>query len=353
MLTQEELTTLAETTLVVVADSVTLDRGDVHWLSTRLDQTEQRHVDELSEAIKPLLRSVVVYKSPDALIDNISKHRDHLVLPDWGGAKSWSRMGLLPAICEAYGIAYIGGDAYTKIVCQDKFLTKTLCERSGLKTPRAIYVDTPAKLDALSLLTYPCVVKPCFEGSSIGIDHRSLAPDAGAARALAGELLQALGSPILVEAFCPGREVSICMLGNPNGVSLLEAGERYIPGDEQFFYSNVFSFELKKNSKRTALRRVTPDVPAHVMASAVALFHSLAKVEIIRIDGRLDGDSFNVIELTPDTHLGARAEYAGTFIQSGLTYQEVIARMVLNSIEAARGPSASTQTTADSSRISS
>jgi len=347
MYSDSQLKSLASTTLVIVADSVVLDAAAIHLLSKDIDRTERRHVEELVAAIRPLLKDIVIYDSPNAFIEAIARHKADLVLPDWSGRDSWNRSGLVPAVCESAGIAYIGGDAYTKIVCQDKFLAKSLCTHVGLRTPSAIFVDSPEKLDALDLCAFPCVVKPCYEGSSIGVDDKSLVNSASEAHTRAMELLNALKAPVLVETFQPGREISICLLGNQSEVALVEAGERYLPNDEHYFDRNVFSFELKKNSKRTALRLATADVPPIYFDQARRLFKLLQKVEILRVDGRLNGKDFTVIELTPDTHLGARAEYAGTFIQAGMTYTEVLAAMILNARAYRPGQTANTRTSVD------
>jgi D-alanine-D-alanine ligase len=344
MLTDSERAFLAEIALVVVTDGIVLAPGEAGWLDRRLDRSEQRHVDEMRDAIGPLLKDFVVYHSPEAFIDNIARHSGDIVLPDWSGERSWNRYGLVPAVCEAYGVTYIGGDAYTKIVCQDKFLSKSLCRRAGLEVPDALYIDEPSKLEMLDLIGYPSVVKPCFEGTSIGISDHSIVHSASDARYAAGALLEALGAPVLVERFCPGREVSICLVGNARGMALMEAGERFLPSDERYFETHLFSAALKKNSKQTALRLVTNSVPKYAFDRSVALFRSLQKVELIRVDGRLNRDCFTVIELTPETHLGARAEFAGTFIKTGLDYQEVLARLILNSRGATKDQPAKTRT---------
>jgi len=195
MYSEKQLEVLANTTLVVVADSILLDPQAIHVLSKDIDRTEQRHVDELAGAIRPLVKDVVTYNSLSSFIEAAPLHKNDLILPDWAGRDSWSRGGLVSAICESYGLAYIGADAYTRIVCQDKFLAKSLCAHVGLATPPAIYVDRPEKLDRLDFCDFPCVVKPCYEGSSIGIDARSLAGSSSQARARALELLDALKAP--------------------------------------------------------------------------------------------------------------------------------------------------------------
>src|SRR5580658_3018866 len=347
MLTSDDLELLSRTTLVVVADSIVLQPAQIHFLSKEMDRTELRHVQELVDAIRPRVRDVIVYDSPSAFIDSISKHVHDLVLPDWSGTGSWNRFGLVPAICESYGLDYIGGDAYTKIVCQDKFLAKSLCGHAGISTPFALYVDKPSKLDSLNLCRFPVVVKPCFEGSSVGIGANSIATSKLDAHARATELLQVLNGPVLVEEFCPGREVSICVLGNAAGISRIEVGERYIPGNETYFDSHLFSFDLKKNSKKTALRNVTGEMPEEYLSQSKRLFQSLTKVELIRVDGRLKDGRFYVVELTPDTHLGARAEFCGTFIQAGLTYTEILSELALNALTCPRRQAANKQTSAD------
>src|SRR5450759_3760969 len=113
MHSDEQLELLAKTTLVIVADSIVLDADAIHVLSKDIDRTERRHVDELVAAIRPLIKDVIIYDSPAAFTEAVTLHKNDLVLPDWSGQDSWSRSGLIPAVCESYGLTYIGGDAYT------------------------------------------------------------------------------------------------------------------------------------------------------------------------------------------------------------------------------------------------
>lgn len=344
MLTSHELDQLAQVRLVIVADNVVLDPSEIGPFSREIDRTEARHTNELRAEVIDNVKDVVVYNDPRDFIDAIASHKNDIVLPDWTGSVSRSRTGLVPAICETYGVRYVGADAYTKIVCHDKLLAKSLCVQAGFSVPRAILIDRAEKLPLIETITRPYIIKPCYEGSSIGIDEHCIAetPSMAASRAL--YLLGMLNSPVLVEEFCPGKEVSLCLLGTTNNVKFFEAGERYLPADEDYFETHAFTFELKKNSKRTNLRRITDNVPNRVKQAAFNLFNALDKAEILRIDGRLSGEYFNVIELTPETHLGARAEYCGTFIRSGMSYKEILLLMLANALDTVKHQAANRQT---------
>src|SRR5947209_19514707 len=45
-----------------------------------------------------------------------------VVLPLWRGGASRNRTAIVPAICEALRIPYVGGDVFVQTICQDKSL---------------------------------------------------------------------------------------------------------------------------------------------------------------------------------------------------------------------------------------
>ena len=352
MLRQDAPVEPLDATVAIVADAVIQEHHDYASAYDRtLEMTEERHITELAEALRTFARDVRIFRTPAELIDAIAGLTTAIVIPNWGGRPSRNRYAYVPAICEAYGIRYVGGDAYTKIVCQDKKLAKELIRRAGLAAPQDIVLSRPDALVPIEHLRLPLVVKPTLEGSSLGLACDDLYDSYDDARRRAEELLAEFRQPILVEEFTRGAEVSICLLGSADEIVLLEAAERFVIDDDRYLFDHVFGFELKVRKDRpTAMRLVTGQISVDVLRSCRELFRSLDKVDFVRIDGRLDSDLFTVIELTPDTHIGKRAEFFSTFIQAGFSYELVLRELLRLAERPSRSSGASTTRTQGSSQ---
>lgn len=322
--------------IVLIADDIVIDPSEVNPLNRQIDRIHRYYVEEMTEGINKAGYDVVLYTSPGELINNVHKHKDDLIFPYWQGIHSKNRHALGPAVCEAAGLRYIGGDAFAKSICNDKHVTKLLCRDLGLDTPPSVAIRDAADLRMIETIALPMVVKPMFEGSSLGITQRNLVRDYATASALALELLTEFGGPIIAEEFVSGREVSICMIGYGDHVAEWAAGERYVLNDETFLMHNLYAFDDKYVEENTlGMRNIKHEIWDGLYENCKRLFHYLDKVEYMRIDGKLTADQkFHIIELTPESHLGKNAEFCSTFLAEGkLSFDQVVGKLIENSLE--------------------
>ena len=86
----------------------------------------------------------------------------------YGGEISRNRLALVPAICESMNVKFLGADVYNRIICQDKNLCKTFAKRFNILSPNSILIYDENDISLIKSLKLPLVVKPNYEGSSIG-----------------------------------------------------------------------------------------------------------------------------------------------------------------------------------------
>ena len=153
--------------VVLVADVIQGHPPDrqVHERSD-LEMSEESTVRTLIGALKSLGLPVHHYDSPSSLGLNAAKHRDDLVLSIYGGRESRNRMAIVPAICETYGLRYIGPDTYGRIVCQDKEISKNLAKSCGLLTPRWRLLRRPTDVEFIDAL-YSAVCGKAIVGGKL------------------------------------------------------------------------------------------------------------------------------------------------------------------------------------------
>ena len=318
--------------LVLIADRLEVDR------QLALDQSNFEFADdeefaEIFGALQRVCRRVVAYESPREFLENIRDHSADVVLSIWSGQHSRNRKALVPSICEAYSITYVGADTYTNVIAQDKSLSKALAQKFGFATPRSVLVDAISDLQLMRLLHFPVVVKPNFEGGSIGISTTCLVHKFDAAAEIASALLDAHRESVIVEEFVRGREVSYVLVGNSRRMLFAEAVELVLlSGDLR---ETIWSYEIKQSADvEDRWDLVTSELSDAVREAGLRLFNALSKVELIRIDGRLDSSgSFQLIELSPDAYLGKDGAVGAAYRLMGMDVDAMLEQLILNALQ--------------------
>ena len=73
-----------------------------------LEMTDTETLDVLLSAAESLGLRVHHYQTPSALARHANRHKQDIVLAIYGGQRSRNRMALVPAVCETFGLRFIG-----------------------------------------------------------------------------------------------------------------------------------------------------------------------------------------------------------------------------------------------------
>ena len=315
-------------TVVLVADLID-EVGDRPVHERRdLERTDAKTLAAIATAIGELGLKLRHYLEPADLARNADLHRGDVVWAIYGGEVSRNRMALVPAICESFGLRYVGPDTYGRVVAQDKEISKRIAVDHGLWTPRWRLLRSAADAPYVRGLALPVVVKPALEGSSIGLSRRNLVDNWDDATALAVELNRSLDQAILIEEFAPGREVAFSCI-EPADRGLWAFSETAMAGDPSYFETRLYDADEKFNRKPERGIRLIDELlspPDHI---AIERFlAAFGRYGYCRVDGRLVDGRFCFLELTPDAWIAPAGQFANSLAQKGFDYAEVIARVL-------------------------
>ncbi|MBQ9746781.1 MAG: D-alanine--D-alanine ligase [Clostridia bacterium] len=115
--------------------------------------------------------------------------------------------GQLQAYLDCLGIKYTGSGFAACLAAMDKNLSKTIFRAAGV--PTADWVYCTADEAEAKKLRFPCVIKPCSCGSSVGVTM----VESEAELALALEAAKKFEDNIIIEDKLCGREFSVGVLG--------------------------------------------------------------------------------------------------------------------------------------------
>lgn len=320
--------------IVLVADNAPNEGLPNELYNRESDKAQSNNVSAIKKALESICKDVVFYDSIEKFTYHTSKHINDLVFPYWHGEKSRNKQALVAAVCEAAGIKYIGADAYSNIVCCDKVLAKDLCKMNGVVVPESICYKRKISTSDLPKLKYPIVVKPNYEGSSIGISQNNLilSPNNQRVVDVVNELYENLGEQVIVEQFIPGKEISVSMIGWKNHIKVWGAVERYSKIDELYFENHLHSHQDKINNV-ICLKNAKQYMTKSIMTNLFELFDSLDKIEYIRIDGKYYNNNFYCFELSQDTTLAPDGAFFKAISYGGYGFKDTVNLLINNCLE--------------------
>ncbi len=186
----------------------------------------------------------------------------------------------------------------------------------------------------LSRLKYPLLIKPTYEGTSIGItqDNLIFSEDKNRIIKLINNLYENLNQPIIIEEFIGGKELSVSIIGWKDNIKTWGVVERYSEFNDNYFNNNIHSFEDKLYHK-IKLRNGKHLLNDYNISNLFKLFNWLDKVEYIRIDGKLVNDTFYCFELSHDTTLNPSGAFFTPFYYEGYNYLSVLELLIDNCLE--------------------
>lgn len=229
--------------------------------------------------------------------------------------------GQLQATFDNYGIKYTGSGYIGSLLAMDKDITKRLLVNEGINTAKWLMFDFACNNtnDVENAIGYPCVVKPCSCGSSVGVSRVNTRDELENALALAAKY----ESKILIEKKITGREFSLGIL-NDKPLPPIEI----IPQSGFYDYKNKYQSGL---TKEVAPADLSEEDTARIQSAALKVHNTLHLKGYSRIDFILDEETneFVCLEantlpgMTPTSLLPQEANAAG------ISYDE-LCEMIVN-----------------------
>jgi D-alanine-D-alanine ligase len=277
---------------------------------------------------------VIPIEATDDVYQKLQHARPGIVFNIAEGAFGPCREGHVPSILEYLNIPYTASDPLTLNLCLDKSRAKEILAFNGLPTAR-FRVVTESKF-SFNSLHYPMLVKPLFEGSSIGIRNDSLVHTRNQMREKVCWVLERFREPALIEEFLPGREFTVALLGNGDQTRVLPLVEIKFDSLPQGV-NPIYSYEAKWiwDTSSNPLEifecpaKVSQELQAEIERICVAAYRVLRCRDWCRIDVRLDASGRpHIIELNPLPGILPKPEDNSCFPKAaraaGLSYEQLI-----------------------------
>lgn len=218
-------------------------------------------------------------------MEEINKRNVDVVLPILHGA--YGEDGMLQKKLEDMMIPFVFSSSDTSSLAIDKYRTNEMLQSQGILIPRSTIIT---KTKTEHACTYPIIVKPIDEGSSIGLFKYTNESEYSASF----EKIFKNHNEMLVQECIQGREFTCGVIEKNNEVIPLLASEIILTKGETFDYDAKYTVG--------GCEEITPaDVPKEVVGrlqSCAVRCHSIIGCKSLsRTDMILHGDDLYVLEI--------------------------------------------------------
>lgn len=230
--------------------------------------------------------------------------------------------GKVQAAFDTLGIRYTGSGYLGSALAMNKGLAKRVLQAGGVPSPKGFSLKKNQDHTPSETMIYPCVVKPCCGGSSVGV---SIASDEKEYYAALEEAFR-YEEEVLVEECIQGREFSIGVVGK-EAMPIIEI----IPKEGFYDYKNKYQSGLVDDICPAPLDEETTK---KMQDFAVKAFEELKLEVYARIDFLMDekGQMFcleaNTLPgMTPTSLLPQEA------LAAGISYGQLCEKMIQLTLE--------------------
>ena len=243
------------------------------------------------------------------------------------GVAGRSREAQVPALCELFDQPYLFSDPLTMAATLDKAVAKRIVRDGGAATAPFMVVET-GREDVAGWDHYPAFVKPLAEGTGKGCELASMVVSEDELKVAAHDLIQRFGQPALVEAYLPGREFTVGIVGKVTDAQVIGIMEIVLNAEAE---PGVYSYNNKEACERLVTYRRADDAEALLAGErALAAYHLLGCRDTARIDLRSDGSGQpTFLEANPIAGMHpTHSDLPMLAAQNGIAYDDLMAMIV-------------------------
>lgn len=226
--------------------------------------------------------------------------------------------GTIQALLEKMSLSYTGSGVEASRLALDKIASRELFLKNGLKVPAYKIMKEPSgKKDLFDEFKIPFVVKPQFEGSSIGLSV--VRERISALEALKAAF--ACGGAVIVEEYIHGRELTVGIMGR-----------KALPVLEIVTAGDVYDFNAKYTDGRTKYivpAELDKDDYRRIQECAERAHNALGCRDFSRVDMRMDRrGNIYVLEVNTIPGLTERSLLPKAAGAAGVSFEDLCMKVV-------------------------
>ena len=247
------------------------------------------------------------------------------------------------SVLAMQGVPFTGCGATGLTLCKHKGISKKILGYHRIHVPGFVVLPRGRRVGRPRRLKFPILVKPLKEESSLGISQASFVENNDQFRERVQFIHEKYDNDVIAEEYIEGRELYVSILGNHrlDVFPIRELVFREVPPDEP----KIATYKAKWDEeyrKRWGLQNqfaegLDPAVVRRIEQTCRRIYRLLTIDGYARLDLRLTPrNEVYFIEANPNPMLAGDEDFAQSALKGGLTYPQLIARILKLGITAVR-----------------
>jgi D-alanine-D-alanine ligase len=265
---------------------------------------------------------VVPRRTPESLLD---RERFDYVFSLLNRAPYRGSEVFVTALCEYLRLPYLGAGPHVRAVADDKHVAKHVARSLGIRTADWVVIRALDDMCRAAPFPGPYFAKPRSGASSRLLGDDCLQDTWTALSEPVARLQRESGEDVLIEAFVPGMNISLPMLGG-DPPQCLPAYQALSP-----HRGGLITYAQKRRLDRTLRRRpVESDALLKAVNTiGVTLYYALRPIDYLRVDVRVTPDGEPVfLEFNVCCNIGPQSGFAASALQEGWSHRELVSRIL-------------------------
>lgn len=228
------------------------------------------------------------------------------------------------SVCEFLGLSHVGAPPNTRALAEDKWLSKLTARAIGLPVADGAIYASLADLEKPPHFAGPYFVKNRFGAASEGVSEQSVQDDWDGAAKVAAALI-GRGMSVLVEAYAPGIDITVPVLGGemPMMLGVVRPRSDRIGG--------IITEDLKRHDP-LGYEMAEPDqiLTDQLAVDVTALWAAAGPMDYLRLDYRLDPATGRrtFLEFNICCHIGRSGAICLAAAQWGWSQADILGHVV-------------------------
>jgi D-alanine-D-alanine ligase len=233
------------------------------------------------------------------------------------------------------GVAFTGCGSTGLTLCKHKAISKKILGYHRIHTPEFVTIARGKRIARPKQLKFPILVKPLKEEASLGISQASFVESDDQFRERVQFIHEKFDNDVIAEEYIEGRELYVSVMGSHrlDVFPIRELVFREVPPDEP----KIATYKAKWDEdyrKRWGLENrdadgLDPAIISTIQKTCRRIYHLLTIDGYARLDLRLTAaNKVYFIEANPNPTLAADEDFAQSAVKAGLTYPQLIDRII-------------------------
>jgi D-alanine-D-alanine ligase len=299
-------------------------------------------IENIKRALESKGHRVKLYEAgSETLFYLLSLDRPQLVFNVAEGKNGIYGEAYVPSILDELKIPYTGSSALAVSLSVNKVATKMIMQGAGVSVPKLYQFITTPNEEIANIDSFPVIVKPVFEGSSIGISSRSICYSIEEVKISSSRIFQRLRRPVMLEEFIDGTEITAGIIGNfpPKMLPPMEIDFSSLNKRESKASNGIQTYKFKVDYAEKAQyflpARIPEETIKKIEENVIKAFTILNLRDIARFDIRIGRNGIPYI-LEVNAVVGLERDHSDfprMYKLTGKTYEELINDILEASLE--------------------